>query len=68
MLLDPLWFLAGLAIGLIVIGFFALGSYDRGYARARDESFRAELHRRHPIRMTTARRAAQALRRQAEGP
>jgi hypothetical protein len=68
MLLDPAWFLAGLAIGLIVIGFLALGSYDRGYARARDESLRAELHGRHPIRMTTVRRAADALRRQAEGP
>ena len=66
MLLDPVWFLLGLAIGLIVIGFLALGSYDRGYARARNETVRAELHARHPIRMTTARRAAE-LQRQLEG-
>lgn len=67
MLLDPTWFLLGLGIGLIVIGFLALGSYDRGYAKARGEAFRAELHARHPVRLTNARRATAALRREAEG-
>lgn len=57
-----LWFLAGLAIGLIAIGFLGLGSYERGYRRAHREYVIAELHARHPLRLA-AQRATQELRR-----
>jgi len=43
MLVGVVWFVAGLALGLIVTGFVALGSYERGRESARRERFNAEL-------------------------
>lgn len=55
-LLSPAFFL-GLALGIIVIGFLAIGSFERGYDHAVRAPFRAELRARHPIarRSVTAR-------------
>jgi hypothetical protein len=50
-----LWFAAGLTLGLIVVGFVALGSYERGHEEARRERFRAELANRRIL--TVSRRA-----------
>ncbi len=46
-LLSPAFFL-GLALGIIVIGFLAIGSFERGYDHAVRAPFRAELRARHP--------------------
>ena len=43
MLPAILWFTSGLALGLVVVGFIALGSYERGLEHARRERFSAEL-------------------------
>ena len=43
MLVGVVWFVAGLALGLILVGFVALGSYERGRDSARRERFNAEL-------------------------
>jgi hypothetical protein len=44
-------FLAGLVVGvtfgMIVIGFLAIGAYDRGYDAALKAPWRLELRRRH---------------------
>jgi hypothetical protein len=50
-----LWFAAGLALGLIVLGFVALGSYERGRESARRERFSAELANRRIV--SVSRRA-----------
>ena len=50
-----LWFAAGLTLGLIVVGFVALGSYERGQDNARRERFSAELANRRIV--TVSRRA-----------
>ena len=38
-----IWFAVGLTLGLIIVGFVALGSYERGREHARRERFKAEL-------------------------
>lgn len=38
-----IWFVAGFALGVIVIAFAALGAYERGQDSARRERFSAEL-------------------------
>lgn len=43
MLPAAFWFIAGFTLGLIVIGFVALGAYERGQEHARRERFNAEL-------------------------
>ncbi len=43
MLVGVVAFVIGLALGLILIGFAALGSYERGRESARRERFNAEL-------------------------
>jgi hypothetical protein len=52
MLPAILWFAAGLTLGLIVVGFIALGSYERGQEDARRERFRAELANRRIVGMS----------------
>ncbi|HEV8230051.1 MAG TPA: hypothetical protein VGQ86_08850 [Candidatus Limnocylindria bacterium] len=64
MFVVPLWFLAGLALGLIMAGFLAIGSYQRGYQSARRRSFGAELRSRHSTHVTPGQRAAGELDRQ----
>lgn len=57
-----LWFVAGLTLGLIVVGFLALGSYDRGQDHARRERFSAELTNRRIValaRGTAGHKAAE---------
>ena len=49
MLVGVVWFVAGLALGLIVTGFVALGSYERGRDSARRERFNAELNARRVV-------------------
>ena len=58
MLPAILWFAAGLTLGLIVVGFVALGSYERGHEDARRERFRAELASRRIV--TVSRRAGRS--------
>jgi hypothetical protein len=43
MVVGVIWFVVGLALGLILTGFVALGSYERGRESARRERFNAEL-------------------------
>jgi hypothetical protein len=52
--------MVGLAVGLIVVGFLAIGSYNRGYDEAlqRRRAWRAEL----VVRQTVAARALQPAR------
>lgn len=50
------WFVSGLAIGMILIGFVALGSYDRGYQKARRESVSAELWARRGVAVAARKR------------
>jgi hypothetical protein len=60
-----IWFISGLAIGLLMIGFIALGSYERGYRRARREVFSAELLARRRV-IVAARKSRPELPRQPE--
>jgi hypothetical protein len=53
-----IWFTVGLTLGLIIVGFLALGSYERGQQHARRERFNAEL----------ADRRIVAVSRRAGGP
>jgi hypothetical protein len=46
MLPAAVWFIAGFTLGIIVIGFAALGAYERGQEHARRERFNAELANR----------------------
>ena len=45
MLLFAIGLMAGLAVGMIMVGFLAIGAYDRGYADAlqRRKAWRTEL-------------------------
>ena len=52
MLVGVVWFVAGLALGLIVTGFVALGSYERGRDSARRERFNAELMSRRIVALS----------------
>ena len=60
MVVGVVWFVTGLALGLIVVGFVALGSYERGRQSARRERFNAELVARRVV--------AVAKRAHPEGP
>lgn len=53
--MPDLWFPIGLAVGIIVSGFLALGSFDRGVASVRRGLTRAELTARQ--RAVVARRS-----------
>jgi hypothetical protein len=44
--MPELWFVLGLAMGIIVAGFTAVGSFDRGVASVRRRAFSAELSAR----------------------
>lgn len=54
-------FIAGIALGILTIGFLAVGAYNRGYDDAlfRRKDWRAEL----VARQTVAARAVQPVRR-----
>ena len=45
MLLFAIGLMAGVAVGMIMVGFLAIGAYDRGYADAlqRRKAWRTEL-------------------------
>jgi hypothetical protein len=47
-----IWFVAGFALGVIVIAFAALGAYERGLDSARRERFSAELASRRIVGMS----------------
>jgi hypothetical protein len=49
MLPAVIWFITGLALGVIVVGFVALGAYERGRESARRERFAAELTARRVV-------------------
>jgi len=51
---PELWFFLGLVIGIVIAGFSAVGSFERGADSVRKASWRLELERR---RAVTARRA-----------
>jgi hypothetical protein len=48
MLLFAIGLMAGVAIGMIIVGFLAIGAYDRGYVSAleRRKAWRMELSAR----------------------
>src|SRR2546430_4065634 len=52
MVVGVVAFVLGLALGLIVIGFVALGSYERGRESARRERFNAELLTRRVVALS----------------
>ena len=54
--------MAGVAVGMILVGFLAIGAYDRGYADAlqRRKAWRTEL-----VARTLARTSALAATRKA---
>jgi hypothetical protein len=56
MLPAILWFATGLAMGIVVIGFIALGSYERGQEHARRERFTTELANRRIVAVSPAGR------------
>jgi hypothetical protein len=56
MVVGVVWFVAGLALGLILVGFVALGSYERGRESARRERFSAELVSRRVVAVSTRAR------------
>jgi hypothetical protein len=44
--MPDLWFIAGLAMGIVVTGFCAIGSFDRGADSVRRAPWRVELSER----------------------
>ena len=52
MVVGVVWFVTGLALGLILVGFVAIGSYERGRESARRERFNAELIARRVVAVT----------------
>ena len=61
MLLFAIGLMAGVALGMIIVGFLAIGAYDRGYTDAleRRKAWRGELI----ARQVVAARALEAARR-----
>jgi hypothetical protein len=57
MLPAALWFVVGLALGLILIGFVALGSYERGRESALRERFTAKLMTRRVVAVSKRARS-----------
>lgn len=50
LMLDPyLWFVSGLALGVCVTGFIAVGSFDRGVDSVRRRAWKIELAARHAV-------------------
>ena len=49
MLPAIIWFGVGLTLGLVIVGFVALGSYERGRESARRERFSTELTSRRVV-------------------
>ena len=60
MVLFAIGLMAGLALGMIIVGFLAIGAYDRGYGEAleRRKAWRTEL----VARTVTGTRALAAAR------
>jgi hypothetical protein len=52
MLPAILWFAVGLTLGLVIVGFVALGSYERGRESARRERFSTELTSRRVVALS----------------
>jgi len=44
-----LWFASGLALGVCVTGFIAVGSFDRGVDSVRRRTWKIELAARHAV-------------------
>ena len=47
--MPELWFFVGLAVGIVITGFVALGSFERGADSVRNAPWRMELMARHAI-------------------
>ncbi|OLD52402.1 MAG: hypothetical protein E6I40_08760 [Chloroflexi bacterium] len=63
MLLFAIGLMAGVALGMIIVGFLAIGAYDRGYTDAleRRKAWRGELIARQVVAartFVTARKAS----------
>jgi len=63
MLLFAIGLMAGVALGMIIVGFLAIGAYDRGYTDAleRRKAWRGELIARQVVAartFATARKAS----------
>ena len=61
--MPELWFFVGLAVGIVITGFVALGSFERGANSVRNAPWRMELMarqavqaRRDTVHATTQRR------------
>jgi hypothetical protein len=61
-----LWFLAGLAMGLCVMGFIAIASFDRGVDSVRRRAWSLELAARHAVVARRPARYAQGASRARE--
>ena len=64
--MPDLWFAAGLAMGIVVTGFAAVGSFERGAASVRRGVISAELTARR--RAIVARRSAPRAAARDDGP
>ena len=51
-----IWFIAGIALGTIVTGFCAIGSYDRGSDSVRRKSWSVEHYARRKATLTSQAR------------
>ncbi|MDQ2915434.1 MAG: hypothetical protein M3T56_19585 [Chloroflexota bacterium] len=63
MLIFAIGLMAGIALGMIIVGFLAIGAYDRGYSQGieRRKAWRTELVARTVVgtrALVSARRAA----------
>ena len=61
-----LWFFAGLAMGLCVMGFIAIASYDRGVDSVRRRRWSMEIAARHAVVARRGGRLAPAALRPSE--
>jgi hypothetical protein len=61
-----LWFFAGIALGLCVMGFIAVASFERGVESVRRRAWNMELAARHAVVARRGGRLAPAALRTAE--
>jgi len=59
--IPELWFVLGLAMGIIVAGFTAVGSFDRGVASVRRNAVSAELSARQRAIVARRQRSRNAI-------
>jgi hypothetical protein len=59
--MPELWFVAGLAFGMVLMGFCTIGSFDRGADSVRVRTWKLELVARHRASIASRSRHAVAI-------